>query len=197
MARRVYSPAEKEAAVRAVLVDGGRSRDVAAALGMPVGTLRTWVRRADIQRRGQQWRELAGAHFDFLLEHGFAVTEVNAEDWWDIRVRYESSAAAVVVVLSFEFGRVEVFLAHARPAGPQPAHAAGQWFLDDLVALREPDGPAAPVGLDTPVVARALAYWADTLRRLGSDFVAGDLTVLAELDRIQQARIARHAAGSG
>ena len=196
MARRVYSLAEKEAAVRAVLVDGGSSRDVAAALGMPVGTLRTWVRRADIDRRGQQWRESVGPHFAFLLTRGFAVTEVNAEDWWDIRVRYESPAAGVVVVLSFEFGRVEVFLMRARPPGSPPARDSGKWFLDDLVALREPGGPTAPAGLDTPAVTKALGYWADALRRLGSDFVAGDLTVLAELDRIQQARIARHAARS-
>ncbi len=192
MARRVYSLAEKEAAVRAVLVDGGSSRDVAAALGMPVGTLRAWVRRADIDRRGQQWRESVGPHFDFLLTRGFAVTEVNAEDWWDIRVRYESPVAGVMVVLSFEFGRVEVFLMRARP----PGHDSEKWFLDDLVALREPGEPTAPTGLDTPAVTQALGYWADALRRLGSDFVAGDLTVLAELDRIQQARIARHAARS-
>jgi hypothetical protein len=175
-------------------VDSGRtSAAVARELGMSARSLATWVRADWIARRGQDWSERVRTHFDFLSGHGFAVTDIQAADWWQVSVIYRSSTAAVRVAFNIEYERVDLELMrlvdHELPAYPifvvdlVPVHT---FHADLLLLLRgDPDRvPAEICGLDETQVQAQLIFWAAALRQYGGDFLAGDLDVLDQLERM-------------
>lgn len=57
-----------------------------------------------------RWRRTVDPYFGFLVELGFDTVTVEASSFWDVRVRYVSSTAAVQVSKSIEFDRTEFSL---------------------------------------------------------------------------------------
>jgi hypothetical protein len=191
--RRRYSAEEKAAAVRMVVDSGRTSAAIARELGLNARSLAAWVRADWIARRGQDWSERVRRHFDFLTEHGFTVTDVQAADWWHVSVIYRSSTAAVRVTFSIEYQRVDLELMrlvdHDLPDYPifVVDHVPVNMFHADwLLLLRgDPDRvPAEICGLSDQQVEAQLIFWAAALREYGGDFLAGDLDVLDQLERM-------------
>src|SRR5262245_26198227 len=108
-----YSPEVRSQAVHMVLDDERAVKDVAGELGIGKSTLRTWVKEERDRRRGEWWAAQVVPVFGFLGEYGFALSEVRAGDWWKISAVYRAERAAVEVVYSVEFRRVEVNLTRA------------------------------------------------------------------------------------
>ena len=191
--RRRYSAEEKAAAVRMVVDSGRTSAAVARELGITARSLAAWVRADWVARRGQDWSERVRAHFDFLAEHGFTVTDVQATDWWQVSVVYRSSMSAVRVACNFEYQRVDLELMrlvdHELPDYPifvVDQVPVNTFHADWLLLLRgDPDrAPAEIYGLSETQVQAQLIFWAAALREYGSDFLAGDLDVLDQLERL-------------
>jgi len=198
MRRRRYSPEEKERAVREV-IDGPRpAAAVARDRGINPSTLRRWVRAAE----AKQWAEQVERHFGFLARYGFAVTDIDASTWWEVRVTYRSPQSAVAVIRSVEFQRVEVQLMRL-VAGELPEYPifvgdsvpVNTFYADDLLGLR-PDGAdevlASRHGLLPQEVEAQLAFWSEVLRDYGGDLLAGDLSVLDELEQMVRDRARQH-----
>ncbi len=192
--RRTYSTADRERAVR--MVDDGRSAAaVARELGLDAGTLRRWVRTA----RGNEWAAQVARRFGFLTRHGFALTDVDASEWWEVRVTYRSPRSAVAVIRSNEFRRVEVELMRLVD-GDLPAYPIfvvdsvplNTFYADDLLVLRGLDPAeiaAGQGGLSAQQVEAQLAFWSSALREYGQYFLAGDLRVLDELESMVRGRV--------
>jgi hypothetical protein len=197
--RRRYSVEEREAAVRLVRESGRTATDVGQELGINPGTLARWVRADFIQRRGQEWAERVRRHFDFLTEYGFTLTDVEGEHWWKVAVTYRSARSAVEVALSFEYVRVDLTLLRLvdgeLPAYPifvvdsVPIHT---FHADWLVQLRAGPDRQPTHGLGDAEVEAQLGFWAAALREYGADFLAGDLAVLDELERLIRDNARRH-----
>ncbi len=192
-----YSADEKAAAVRMVVDSGRTSAAVARELGISARSLAAWVRADWIARRGQDWSERVRTHFDFLTEHGFTVTDIQATDWWRVSVIYRSSTAAVRVAFNIEYQRVDLDLMrlvdHELPAYPifvVDQVPVNMFHADWLLRLRgDPDRvPAEICGLSETQVRAQLIFWAAALREYGGDFLAGDLDVLDQLERMIRER---------
>lgn len=136
-------------------------------------------------------------HFAYLPGHGFRLHEAESGGWED-RATFISDQAAVAVIRSREFVRVEVQLMRLVD-GALPTYpvfvvdnvAVNTFYLDDLLALRMPDGAdeaARQRGLSDNEVEAQLAFWAASLERHGGDFLAGDLAVLDTLEAVVRAR---------
>lgn len=191
-----YAAEVRSRAVEMVL-DGGRDvKAVAAELGVPASTMHKWVRTGRCQRRGQWWAQQVAPVFDFLAGYGFALVDVQAGDWWEIRALYRAERAALIVVYSREFRRVEVRLIRSAPLD-LPDLSNGRVFLfgvpglhghlaDGLLQRRQPNGKPhleivqAHVGLEPDRVASALRFWADVVREDAADFLHGDLSLLEQ-----------------
>jgi len=195
--RRRYGAEEKAAAVRMVVDSGRTSAAIARELGLNARSLAAWVRADWIARRGQDWLERVRTHFDFLTQHGFTVTDVQATDWWQVCVVYRSSMSAVRVACNFEYQRVDLELMrlvdHELPDYPifvVDQVPVNTFHADWLLLLRgDPDRiPAEICGLSDEQVEAQLIFWAAALREYGSDFLAGDLDVLDELERMIRER---------
>lgn len=196
--RRRYSDAEKAHAIRAV-IDSSRSVvDIASELGVGAGTLRRWVRTYRHDAAAEAWAEQVERHFGFIDRFGFVLTSVDASNLWEVRATYRSERAALAVIRSVEFQRVEVQLMRLID-GELPEYpifvvdsvAVNTFYVDDLVALRRADADqvlARQHGLLAEEVEDQLTFWSDALREHGQDFLAGDLRVLDELERLVRDR---------
>lgn len=147
--------------------------------------------------KGEQWARKVEERFNYLADFGFARLSVSDDSFWEIRVTFKSDVSAMAVIRSVEFDRVEVELMRlvngALPEYPifvVDSVAVNTFYLDDLVALRSPDWPVGAGGLSEASVDRQLAEWAIALRQHGADFLAGDLSVLDQLEAIVRARAA-------
>lgn len=197
--RRRYSAEEKEAAVRLVRESGRTSKDVGSELGINSHTLARWVRADYIERRGQDWAKRVRPHFDFLTGYDFTLTDITAENWWQVAVIYRSPVSAVDVVKSFEFQRVELSLMRLVDGG-LPAYPVfivdsvpvDTFLADWLLELRGNPTLQAGRGLQDVEVEAQLAFWAAALRDYGADFLAGDLAVLDQLEQMIRGNARRH-----
>jgi hypothetical protein len=200
MARRHrYSAQERETAVRLVRESGRTSRDVAQELGINSRTLAGWVRADFLERRGREWAKHVRPHFDFLIDHGFTMTGIEARNWWQVTVTYRSDVSAVVVALSFEYLRVEVSVLRLVD-GELPAYPifvvdsvpVNTFLADWLLKLRGDPGNEPDRGVGSDEVEAQLAFWATSLQQYGGDFLAGDLTVLDQLEQMIRDNARRH-----
>jgi hypothetical protein len=198
MRRRRYSPEEKERAVREVIDSPRPAAAVARDRGINPSTLRRWVREA----AGKQWAEQVGRHFGFLARYGFAVTGIDGSTWWEVRVTYRSPRSAVAVIRSVEFQRVEVQLIRLvdselpeYPIFVVDSVPVNTFYTDDLLGLRldgAGDVLASQHGLEPQEVEAQLAFWSEVLRDYGGDLLAGDLSVLDELEQMVRDRARQH-----
>jgi hypothetical protein len=187
--RRRYSAEEKEAAVRLVRQSGRTSKDVGQELGVNARTLASWVRADFIERRGRDWANRVRPHFDFLIDFGFTLTDISGQDWWQVTATYRSDVSAVVVAFSVEYVRVDMSLLRLVD-GELPAYPifivdsvpVNTFHADWLLKLRGDPGTEPGGGLNDAEVEAQLAFWAQVLRTLGRDFLAGDLAVLDQLE---------------
>ena len=192
--------AEMRSRAIGMVVDDGRGVvTVAEALGISASTLRKWVAAVRRQRRGRWWVEQVEPVFEFLTGYGFALVDVQPADWWEIRAIYRAEQAALVVVYSIEYCRVEVRLIRAALLD-LPDLSNGRVFLfgvpgmrghlaDGLLGQRHPQRKLrlkiieSYAGLEPDRVASALNFWADVVRDCAADFLRGDLSVLDQWER--------------
>lgn len=189
--RRRFSDEEKQEAVRLVRQRGRTSKSVADELGINPRTVARWVRAEVVEERGQTWVNRVRPHFDFLVGHGFTLTDVVAENWWEVTVTYRSVVSAVEVALSFEYQRVDLSLLRLVD-GELPRYPVfivdsvpiDTFVADWLLELRGDPTRQPGRGLDDGDVEAQLGFWAGALREYGTDFLAGDLSVLDQLEQM-------------
>jgi hypothetical protein len=179
-----------------VLDDGLAVKAVARELGIGASMLSTWVRAARRRRREQWWADQVTPVFAFLNDYGFVLTEVRAGDWWETAAVYRAEQAALEVVHSVEFWRVELRLtravlldlpdlSHGR-AFVTGAPGLGGHLADRLLVRAYPDARKrrkiahGQYGLEADQVAAALDFWARILREHAADFLRGDLSIFDE-----------------
>jgi hypothetical protein len=154
------------------------------------------------EAEGKQWAEQVERHFGFLARYGFALTDIDASTWWQVQVTYRSPQSAVAVIRSVEFQRVEVQLMRLVD-GELPEYPifvvdsvpVNTFYADDLLGLRldGADGVlASQHGLGPQEVEAQLAFWSEVLRDYGGDLLAGDLSVLDELEQTVRDRARQH-----
>jgi hypothetical protein len=197
--QRRYSNEERDRAVALVRESGRTATDVAQELGINARTLARWVRADHIERRGQHWANRVRPHFDFLTGYGFALTDVVGEDWWKVAVIYRSARAAVEVALNFEYVRVDLTLLRLvdgeLPGYPifvvdsAPVHT---FHADWLLRLRASPDEQPTKGVNDAEAQAQLVFWAAALREHGADFLAGDLSVLDQLEHLIRDNARRH-----
>jgi transposase-like protein len=198
MRQRKYSAGERERAVREVVDSSRPSAAVARDRSISPSTLRRWVREAE----GKQWAEQVERHFGFLARYGFAVTGIDASTWWEVRVTYRSPHSAIAVIRSVEFERVEVQLMRLVD-GELPEYPifvvdsvpVNTFYAADLFGLRLAGADevlASQHGLEPEQVEAQVAFWSQVLRDHGGDLLAGDLSVLDELEQRVRDRAGQH-----
>ncbi len=143
------------------------------------------------------WRKSVGPHFDYLIGWGFATVLADDTSNWQTWVDYRSPTAAVRIVRSFEFQRVELALIRLN-AGvvPRPRYQPRDFVLfDNVVEGRDPGhrlDDRATGGLDPPAVERQLEFWAHALQTFALDFLAGDLAALDDGAHVVEERVRRN-----
>jgi hypothetical protein len=188
---RRFHAVEKEHAVQRVRESGHSAKDVATELGINPRTLASWVRADAIDRRGRAWVSRIRPHFDFLTGYGFHLADVDAGHWWKVAATYRSAVSAVEVACSNEYQRVDLTL-HRLVDGEVPLYPifivdtvpVDTMHADWLLELRAEPTRRPGHGLGDTEIEGQLAFWAAALRDHGSDFLAGDLAVLDQLERL-------------
>jgi hypothetical protein len=147
------------------------------------------------------WQNTTAAHFGFLAAHGFDTVVVDDSSIWSVWVCYLSRTAAVQVSKSAEFVRTEVSLIRLH-GGEVPPHTVWitderlDWALLDVVAeVRRPDLLAEvrrQRGLSPSQVQSQLAFWAQLLRDVAPDFLAGDFSPLDQAEELTRRRLLEH-----
>lgn len=142
-------------------------------------------------------------HFGFL-ESAFGMSVIGADDSsnWETSITYARDPICVIVRYSVEFDRAEVELVqlvdHEVPKVPIFVHAetpTNRALLDLLLEIRAPveaEQLAALTGLGNSAVQKALNFQAVALQTYGRDFLAGETSVFADIDRLIKARVAKN-----
>jgi len=152
--------------------------------------------------RAEQWRRSVDPHFGYLTGLGFSEVDLDLErSPWSVWVQYRSASSAVRVSRSNEFIRCEVELIRLVD-GRVPAYPIWitddriDWtLLDNVVEVRRPELAAEAArhrGLGPAEVEDQLAYWAQVLRDVAGDFLAGDLAAIDETGALVRSRVAEH-----
>ena len=151
--------------------------------------------------RAERWRRSVDPHFGFLTGLGSRGRSRSERSAWSVWVQYRSASAAVRVSRSNEFIRCEVELIRLVD-GSVPAYPIWitddriDWtLLDNVVEVRRPDLAAEAArhrGLGPAEVEDLLAYWAQVLRDVAGDFLAGDLAAIDEAGALVRSRVAEH-----
>lgn len=152
--------------------------------------------RADVK-----WQETVAPLFDFLVEHGFWPLPTIGGSFWATSCHCISAEAAVKVTRSNSFGRVEVSLIRlvdgAIPPYPiwvtsEPLHHT---LLDNVPEARQSpmlNDPTLAGGLSASDIQRQLVFWAEALRTVTPEYLAGDLSAIDEAEVVIKARAAEH-----
>jgi hypothetical protein len=144
------------------------------------------------------WLKQVERHFQFLEDHGYRLVREDDESPWETVVVYESSANAVLVKRSVEFGRVEVELATLDEAGELApvevwvsASPSRRALLDNVLAARDPSRGRWKrlKGLGRTATTRSLRFWASALSEVCPDFLNGSDACLAEAHAAVWARV--------
>ena len=142
----------------------------------------------------ESWRLTVEPHFRFLDDFGFRLTDLIGDSPWEIWVQYTSTESAIQVIRSIEFDRDEVVLLRLLN-GQVPPYSAGtvsglgyRTLFDNVLEAR--GQPALESGgLDPQDVDRQLTYWAESVRQVAPDFLAGDLLAINEAAAIVDDRM--------
>jgi transposase-like protein len=181
----------RDRAVRAVASANGRVAPVARELGVTSTTVRRWV----LEHNAVAWAAHVSVHFRYLKRWGFRFRSADANTWEE-RATYHSYRSAIDVVKDYQGPRVEVELMRLVDGELPPpevfivdSEPVNRFYVDELIRLRQPDGEAALAQLtDMPTFDDQLRFLAAALRRHGEDFLAGELGVLDDLERIVRER---------
>jgi hypothetical protein len=151
-----------------------------------------------VSAAADEWRKQAEQHFRFLEDHGYRLARTDDESPWETVVVYKSSANAVLVKRSVEFGRVEVELATLDEAGELApvevwvgASPSRRALLDTVLAARDPGRGRWKrlKGLRRAATTRSLRFWASALSEVCPDFLDGSDACLAEAHAAARARV--------
>jgi len=151
-----------------------------------------------VARAAKAWERQVREHFDFLVEHGFRYDHVE-EKWWAITARYLSPTLGVEITRSVEFDRVEISLLRLVD-GKLPGYEIwitesppNRVLFDNVLIARAPEvdeASRALGGLSRDAVEKQLLFWADALRSVAPDFLAGDDAPLRDGERVIRQRVA-------
>jgi hypothetical protein len=137
----------------------------------------------------------------FLINHGFTNVTTDDSSFWSLWVQYASGGAAVRISKSNEFRRSEVQLIRLvdGEVPPYPIWIGSDridWILlDNVLEARRADLQHAALlmtGLQDREIDAQLAFWADSLRDVCPDFLAGDFAAIDEAGAIIRARVREH-----
>jgi len=153
-----------------------------------------------VARIDKAWESRVREHFDFLVEHGFRFDHVEASTWATTAV-YLSSVLGLEVTRSVEFERVEIELVRLTD-GALPEHEVwvtdnplNRILFDNVLIARAPELDEASrtlKGLSNEDEGKQLRFWADALRSVAPDFLAGDDAALREGDQVIRQRVAEN-----
>ena len=145
------------------------------------------------------WLNRVDPHFGFLAGMGFSGRDVDDSSFWEIWVQYRSETSAIRISKSNEFARSEVHLIRLVDAQvpPYPIWITDNridWvLLDDVVETRAPDlmdQVRKQVGLKSSDLDQQLQFWAQVLRDVAGDFLAGNFGPLDEAAALIRSRVA-------
>jgi len=185
----------RERAVSAIAAANGRVAPVARALGVTSATVRQWV----LEHNAVDWAARVSVAFRYLKRWGFRFSGADATVWEE-RATYRSDRSAIDVIKDYQCPRVEVELMRLLDGELPPpevfivdSQPVNRFYVDELIRLRQRDGEAVLAQLTTmPTFDDQLTFLAAALRRHGADFLAGDLSVLDELERIVREGVREH-----
>jgi hypothetical protein len=136
-----------------------------------------------------EWERAVLAHFGFLLERGFHVTQ-REHKWWATTIVLEGEHVAVMVSHSREFNGVELELRRlvAGEVPPVEVFITPETPVNSVLGWRLLERAPRMVrlqrfimrGLSPRAVERQLQFWADVLRTYGADILDGDLTLFGQ-----------------
>lgn len=147
-----------------------------------------------------KWRKMVAPHFDFVIEHGFEPAGVH-DEVMATSCSYRASNAVIRVTRRIEFGRAEVSIIRLvnDEVPPYPIWVTSEplnhTLLDNVLeARRSPllEDPKRMPGLDDVALERQLAFWAEALRTVAPDLLAGSLSAIEEAESVVRARVAEH-----
>jgi hypothetical protein len=148
-----------------------------------------------------KWLKTVEPHFGFLADIGFASREVDDSSFWSVWVQYRSETSAVRISKSNEFVRSEVHLIRLVDAQvpPYPIWITDDridWvLLDNVVEARSPElmnELRKQTGLKPSQLDQQLQFWAQLLRDVAGDFLAGDFAPLDQAATVIRSRVAEN-----
>ena len=152
-------------------------------------------------KEAAKWLRQVEPHFGFLSCLGFTTIDVDDSSFWSTWVQYRSDTSAIRIELSREFVRSEVHLIRlvSGEVPPYPIWITDDridWaLLDNVVEVRQPSlmtDVRKQRGLTAVELDGQLQFWADILRDVASDFVAGDFAPIDEAATLIRSRVAEH-----
>jgi hypothetical protein len=153
-----------------------------------------------VARAAKAWERRVREHFDFLVEHGFRFGHVEASTW-AMTALYLSPTLGLEVTRNVEFDRVELQLLRL-VKGEVPEYEIwltdsppNRVLFDNVLIARAPEvdeASRALGGLSRDAVEKQLLWWADALRSVAPDFLAGDDAALRDGERVIRQRVAEN-----
>lgn len=150
-------------------------------------------------KEAAKWLKAVDPYFGFLTGQGFGSRDLDDSSFWSIWAQYRSETSAIRISKSNEFVRAEVHLIRLvnGEVPPYPIWITDDridWtLLDNVVEARQPDLMREVTrlrGLKPSELDEQLHFWAQVLRDVAGDFLAGDFAPLDEAGAIVRARVA-------
>lgn len=146
-------------------------------------------------RAAKRWEKSVRRHFDFLTGHGFHLDHVE-DKWWATTAVYLSATLGVLVTRSVEFKRVELTLMRLVD-GKVPEseiwvtdRRLDRVLFDNVVEARRPELlDQIPAGLSSKETEDQLRLYAELVRTVVPDFLAGSDAAMAEGERVIRERV--------
>ena len=147
-----------------------------------------------MSREARRWEAAVKPHFDFLTGYGFRLDHVE-DRWWATTAVYLSPTLGILVTRSVEFRRVELTLMRLVDGKvPEPEvwiteRRLDRVLFDNILEARRPDLEQLPAGLENEAAEDQLRLYAELLRTIVPDFLAGSDAALVEGERVIRARV--------
>jgi hypothetical protein len=149
-------------------------------------------------RVAKRWERRVRPHFDFVIDRGLRLDHV-ADGFWATSAVYLSAALGLEVTRSVEFDRVEIILIRLVDGQlPEPEvwvtdRPINRVLFDNVLVARAPDlVDQVPTGLSRRAVEKQLRLWAELLRSIAPDFLAGNDAALVEAEQVIRQRVAEN-----
>lgn len=143
---------------------------------------------AKIQAQAESWRASVEPYFGYLVtKYSFRFIKVEAENWWVIRMIYQTDTTRVNIDFSIEFQRVEVHLDSLKAENPPY-----RCLLDNLLAvrarhlLRDLDKIR---GLRDEQVKASLILLGQAVDEYASDILQGDFSIFPVIEEGNNRRV--------